>query len=58
MFNGWNIHGFVVDFAKPDNVLVMSLLGAFVPAYVIRRNKKDTIDTTTEVVDSKEEKNV
>jgi hypothetical protein len=51
MFNGIVIDGFSINIAKPDNTLIIALLAAFVPAYVIRRNSADKtnpIDSATE----------
>jgi hypothetical protein len=54
MFNGLVIGGFTFNIAKPDNALIIALLAAFVPAYVIRRNSADKLVDTTETKEGKD----
>ena len=47
MFNGFIIRGFEFHIEKPDNALIIAMLAAFVPAYVIRRNTNDKLNGGT-----------
>jgi hypothetical protein len=49
MFDGMIIKGFAIDVQKPDNALIIALLAAFVPAYVVRRNTESKSGATDDL---------
>jgi len=47
MFNGMVIDGYTLVIQKPDNTLLIALLAAVFPSYVVRRNNADNNNNGT-----------